>query len=198
MDPTLNIDGEPLEADLSRNDARLLVQLCADKRVVEFGMGGSTLLLARIASELVSYETDEHWVELVRGTFASRNGNYCPVTLRHCGGPPPNNVPRCEVMFVDGVMRYRPAWLRAAIEHRLTRLVVIHDSRKERPLVLCKLLLEQPYARWIARVDYHYRDSNCLVVQLRRRPIRHTNWNTTETNRAPHLHRPDVPLGLHG
>lgn len=66
-----------IQGDISRADAVVLVNLCAGRSVVEFGMGGSTLLLARCAKELSSYDTDLEWYEITECRIAQIPDKTC-------------------------------------------------------------------------------------------------------------------------
>lgn len=177
-----------IEADLSRQDVVVLHELCAGKTVVEFGAGGSTVFLAKIASHLVSYEPDEEWRNLASARLAAEPGFLCPHSVLACRNVPPIGAPRFDVYFVDGPRSDRVAWVNGVLKRRLARIVVVHDSRRAENMRGFGGLIEE-WLPWMARIDAHPRDSNLLVMHVRREPVKWRNWNLEETaNRAPHLH----------
>lgn len=190
--PPIDPTRVPIEADLSRADVCVLHQLCAGKTVIEYGAGGSTLLLARFARVVLSYEQTLAWFEAV-ARVARRRRRRVPMAklvLRHVPDcMPPADLPRVNVMFVDGQRDKRHHWVEAAIRRRLADVIVLHDSRaRKSPIAACSALLTWPHTLMIDRVSYHYRNSNHLVVWLRKKPVAYENWNRTETGRLPHLH----------
>ena len=186
----MNFDPQtcPIEADLSRADVVLLCTLCKDRRIIEFGSGGSTVLLARVATQIDSYETDAHWIKLVQDRLDRETAKLCPINIHLTGQTVPKKVPRADVLFVDGVSNLRNMWVEAALQRRLfVHAVIVHDSR--RPLKQLQCLLEWPSTAHIHRITYHAQDSNCLIIALRKRPVQYKNWNLTEPGHIPHLHR---------
>lgn len=177
----------PLEADLSRADAALLARLCAGRRVVEFGSGGSTLLLARVAAYVASYDTDATWTELTRARLAEEPaGSVCAVDLWTYGGVP-DQLPAADVALVDGAPGLRPAWTRALVE-RGVPLVLVHDSRGDQvgPALAA---LGWPASLRVRSVELHAEGSHTTVVRCGE-PVAYEDWNQTEPEgRAPHLHR---------
>ena len=55
-----------MEGDLSRADVLVLTFLCRNKRVIEFGVGASTIILSQIAKWVVSYDTDQNWIDKIK------------------------------------------------------------------------------------------------------------------------------------
>ena len=183
-------DTFPLEADLSRADARLLVAYATGRRVVEVGAGGSTPLLAQVSKDLVSFEPEQRWRERVMARLArgERAGErHCRVWLRE-HDLPPVDAPRADVYFVDGPCHKRQAWVKAVAERNLAPVVLVHDSRRELPVAMLGCLLEWPLSARVDTLQLHAEGSNMLVVRLRREPVRYENWNETEPRyRLPHL-----------
>lgn len=170
---------EPLAADLSRADVAVLHELCAGKSVVEFGAGGSTALLRRFAARLVTFETDPRWVAAIKKRVPGAD-------VRLCSKNSPT-IPRCDVLFIDGLTTIRPVWMWAALQQHAAPVILAHDTRRPDPVKSFGVLLEWPHTAWIDSVHYHFRGSNMLVVRLRKTPVKYENWNTVErANRLPH------------
>jgi hypothetical protein len=193
--PPLNPRKVPIEADLSRHDVHVLHELCRGKTVVEFGTGGSTLLLARFARVVVSYEHDKEWINFVHRAAVRRRKagtRMCRIILEHVPDcMPPRSVPRVGVAFIDGRRDHRHFWVEFALRRKIAPVIVLHDSRAEKsPIAACQSLLTWPLTLRIDRVAYHYKNSNHLVVWMRDRPALYENWNRIEkSGRLPHLHK---------
>lgn len=178
----------PIEADLSRADVVLLHKLCANRNVVEFGAGGSTLLLAQVASCLESYEPDPKWVECVTARLVAMKGTCGTRVVALPNATPPADLPPADVYFIDGLRHARPWWVRAVIERRLARVIALHDSRRSETGY--GFLFETPCVLMLDRIVPHAGQSNITLFILRAQPVVWENWNLTEPeNRLPHLHK---------
>ena len=179
----------PLEADLSRADVRVLHRLCADKRVVEIGCGGSTVLLAQFCREVRSFDTSADWIERAQRRLLREPAAVQAVVLgisAYAPGAIPEVLPEADVYFVDGICEDRPAWVRAVVTRRLAPLVVHHDSRSS-----CMTTLHEglPYPVTLAlqSLEYHVDGSNMAVLRCGA-PVVYENWNETErAHRLPFL-----------
>jgi protein-L-isoaspartate O-methyltransferase len=172
-----------IEADLSRPDWALLANACRNRSVVELGSGGSTAMLARVASDLVSYETDQKWFLAVRQVLRDRG--LCHVDLRKRGPTPDPEAPKADVYVVDCASpgQLRSKWLKHIHEHRLAPLVLVHDSRRDSPTNDLGWLFQWPANAVLQRVDFHPHNSNYLAISYRSGdPVRYVNWQS-EPNR---------------
>jgi hypothetical protein len=176
----------PLEADLSRADVRLLHKLCAGKSVVEFGCGGSTVLLGSFASRVISYDTDPSWISRTASRLSREPGHTC-AELRQCQeGVVPDGLPPADVYFIDGWCPDRPKWVREVVLQGLTTLLVYHDSRSGEMTTLASALV-YPVTLCLRSVEYHVEDSNMAVMQCGE-GVKYVNWNEAEPeNRLPFL-----------
>lgn len=170
----------PVEADLARRDLLLLMELCAGKKVVEFGSGGSTLFLAHVAADVVSYDTHAGWSKKIAARIEKERKSWELAPVRLLTGPFPEKLPTGDVHFVDGKTELRPSWVHRWLTQRAAPVAIIHDSRRLLPLEQCKLLLKWPHTAWIDRIEFHAGGSNCVVVRLRGSPVKYENWNQTE------------------
>lgn len=186
---TFDPDTFPLQADLSRADVRVLHVLCAGKRVVEVGCGGSTVLLAQFCAGVVSYDTSLDWIERARRRLLREPPETQAVVTAIHAYPPgeiPQDLPEADVYFIDGICEDRPAWVQAVVARRLAPLVLHHDSRAD-----CMTALHQaltyPLTLSLRSIEYHVEGSNMLVLRCGA-PATYENWNETEPlHRLPFL-----------
>ena len=166
-----------LEADLSRADVRVLYDFCRDKSVVEFGCGGSTLLLARFCNKVVSYDTSTAWINHTKKRLELEASHTCE-EIHLCGKTAPDNLPTADVYFLDGHSQLRAEWLATVICRRLAKTILVHDSRSPIMSSIATVLVH-PIALSIRTVEYHYDNSNMLVVRIDD-PVKYEDWNLTE------------------
>jgi hypothetical protein len=170
----------PIQGDLSRADVVELVRMCRGKRVVEFGMGGSTLILMRCARSLDSYETDPHWHCLTAHRMKQVKDKTCEPTLM-LSPDTPSDIPECDIIFVDGLSSKRDEWMR--LWRRTREAVVLHDSRVPATWrSVMELLRDEESGTWVEGIDFHVNQSNLLVVRKRPEPVAYENWNITEAS----------------
>lgn len=174
-----------IQGDLSRKDVVELYRLCAGKRVVEFGMGGSTLILAQCAKRLDSYESDPKWFDITEARIFQM-GKPASVRLHdvgpHC--PLPDDIPECDVLFIDGFGPMRAQWISKFFKK--AKVIAIHDARRFQDVnkALSHLVV---FFSEIERIEFNVGDSNLMVVYRREVPLEYENWNETEAddNRVP-------------
>lgn len=177
-----------LEADLSRADVRVLYNLCANKDVIEFGCGGSTVLLAQFAASVRSYDTDVAWIDRVKCRMERE-----PEEVRSrlhdihlCSGEPPTDLEAGGVYFIDGYVPDRAKWVAAVIDRCLADTFLVHDSRSSAMNDIGPLL-SYPRTLALRSLTYHADGSNMLVIKCGP-PCEWSNWNATEPeNRLPFL-----------
>jgi hypothetical protein len=174
----------PIQGDLSRNDVVVLHELCQGGSVVEFGMGGSTLLISRIANSLTSYDTNQEWLDRTRKRLMAITDKTCEPDL-HLISDTPSSIPECDVLFIDGLGDIRWEWMR---HFRAAKVLVCHDSLGDTggngPTVynmMGELFRSMENVELLDRAYYHYKDSNMVVVFRRDKPIKYVNWNAVET-----------------
>lgn len=174
-----------IQGDLSRLDAAVLIELCDNKHVIEFGVGGSTLLIARVAKSLHSWDTSTEWLKRTAARLEKlRPELTCTPQLSLTDGCP-DDIPDCDVLFVDGRGEDRFKWLRFFPK---CKILICHDSLGDTgghgPTiyhVMAALFGDRTCVELLDRADYHYRDSNMAVIYRRISPLVYKNWNVTET-----------------
>lgn len=175
----------PLEADLSRADVRVLHRLCAGKRVVEFGCGGSTVLLGMLAGHVTSYDTDPSWVKRTQRRLARERATTCDAVVL-CGPEPPAVLPVADVYFIDGHPPHRAAWIKAVIAHDAAPVIIVHDSRSE-VMTEVSAAIVHPFTLSLRTIVFHPDESNMMVITIGK-PVVRRNWNEEEpANRLPFL-----------
>ncbi len=174
-----------IQGDLSRQDAAVLLELCQGKNVVEFGVGGSTLLIARVAQSLRSYDTSSEWL----GRTAARIRKIepelsCVPEFSHVAHVA-DDIQECDVLFIDGKGDDRFLWLKFFPK---CKVLICHDSLGDTgghgPTlyhVMGELFNNRLCVEYLDRADFHYKGSNMAVVYRRPEPIQYHNWNLTET-----------------
>lgn len=174
-----------IQGDLSRQDVVTLCAECDNKKVVEFGMGGSTLLLARCASELVSCETHPNWFEVTHNRLKQIKDKTNNIEL-HKNIDSVNMNKMYDVVFVDGVDNMRLPFANKFINN--TKKIIFHDSRRLNDFDLALQFMRTHYQR-ILEAKFHANNSNLIIITLNDHPVVWENWNETErrTNRVwPH------------
>lgn len=173
-----------IHGDISRADVLVLAEICTNKDVVEFGVGGSTLILSQCAKSLHSYDTDNTWIERVSGRLSKTHGLTCNPTLSLCTDVP-DAIPTCDVLFIDGYGPHRLPWLLKHFDKCKT--VICHDSLGDTgngPTlyhIMADLFKRHELIGMLDTARFHYLDSNMVVIDKRQTPIVYKNWNITES-----------------
>lgn len=185
-----------IQGDLSRADVAALVTLCRGCDVAEFGVGGSTLLLARVAETLRCIDTDGLWRDRVNRRLAEMDGLRCrpeitlvektrdPAGVAGLGGS-------CDVFFDDGWGEMRAPLLLEFWPY-VRKCAILHDTR----LTYAANAVVRFLNRWepapeggvavnhflatLERIDWNYMESNCAVLWKRNAALHWENWNQTE------------------
>ena len=173
---TDNPDDALIEGDVSRNDLVLLYELCAGLNVVEFGVGGTTMYLARICKSLQCFETDRGWADGIRSELC-RRGLEAKVTMVPQADPDGASLPRADVYVIDGLIHLRSSWVKAAIFSRIAHFILVHDSRRASPTNDIGWLFQWPQTAWLRDVQFHFRNSNYLLITPRQKPIEFIDWH---------------------
>ena len=174
-----------IDADMSRADLKLLHRECADKRVLEFGAGGSTWYLAQVAARVDSFETDPGWHATVSRGLSRYD--QCPASVSlipEDHDPAELSLPTADVAFVDGLSKHnlRARWVTMLATRRLVATILLHDSRREAPTNDLDIF-RWPLSAYVRSANFHEDNSNIIRIVLRVEPVTYTNWNA-EPGRA--------------
>ncbi len=199
MDNPLNPYIFPIEGDLSRADFVVLCQLCRGKDVVEYGCGGSTILLSQIAKSLVCFDTKEVWIERTRVRLAELPNKQCEPEIHlidelHNGSSVKGLSRPCDVLFDDGWAAMRWHFLLEFWED-IRECAIHHDTRAtyasnvvikffssyistEKP----KYAWGYPYAASLKTIEWSYLESNMCVMFKRNCALLWEDWKQTEAD----------------
>jgi hypothetical protein len=175
------------EGDLSRADVVALTLLCRGKDVVEFGIGGSTVLLSQIAKSVVSYEHDQTWIDRIK----PKVGLNCEIRLTDKECKDVKGFP-CDVIFDDGHSLGRCNFLLEFWGH-VRECAILHDGRmtyagnclkrfldsftiKNEPKEGNPGLPDNPYTGSLERIDWCWLESNMVVLHKRNCTLKYENW----------------------
>jgi len=196
------MSGPPLRyiGDISREDAALLARAAAGaRRILEFGAGASTQVLARSApagAEIVTVETKPAWVERTRENFRrlgiSREVRFVPYRgfWRAVEGS-------FDLILDDGVDRLRArfaerAWPMLAVGGSM----FFHDTRRPRDARVALRQVERVFLE-VASVELNPEGTNLTVVR-KQEPQRYVDWNVAEGRGRWEYGHADPPDDLWG
>jgi tRNA A58 N-methylase Trm61 len=167
----------PIQGDMSRADVVVLTKYCSGKKVVEFGMGGSTLLLARCTQTFISYEDDEMWFQRTQDRISQIPDKIDDIELILQKDPPKTIPSDTDTLFVDGNDTLRKLWIEK-LGH-IPNTILVHDSRRTKDFEDTVDSLKKHFLK-IDTIQVHAQESNIIVVTMRPSPIELEDWNKTE------------------
>lgn len=179
----LNPNTMSIQGDISRNDVKVLFELCTNKNVIEYGVGGSTLILAQIAKTLICYDTDINWINTTAKRLQNINNKTCNPELNYITQTP-HELPESDIIIIDGHGDTRHEW---AKHLPTTKQLLFHDSlgsTTTQPTIYhitTQLFTNMTLIENLDTAKFHYKDSNYLLIIKRETPIKYVNWNETET-----------------
>jgi len=190
-----------VDGDLSKADVVALTLLCRGKEVIEFGIGGSTILLSQIAKKVITYEHDKAWAERTKPKLGSnvevRMIEKDIKAIDGLGEP-------CDVLFNDGHSLFRaPALLEFwpfIKEH-----AILHDARMNYAGNCVKKFLDSfifnnpkvgelgfdpkganpglpdnPFTGSLDTIYWNWLESNMVVMKKRNCTLKYENWKVSE------------------
>lgn len=169
-------------------DVHVLYETCAGKHVVEFGVGGSTLILAQCAASVVSFDTDATWIDRTAHKL-SKLENVTAVPQLRFSADVPEEIPQCDVLFIDGYGPHRKQWLK---HFHKCKLMICHDSLGDTGSgptlyhIMSDLFADKDIVELLDKTIYHYRSSNMVLTYKRDQPIKYVNWNISERDDNRH------------
>lgn len=174
------------KGDLSKADVVVLTLLCRGKRVVEYGVGGSTILLSNIAKSVVSYDTDPAWIEKIKPQAPNVEYRLLEKTPQKIEGF------ECDVLFDDGWSVLRDQFL-LGFWHYIKDCAILHDGRMTYAGNCVKKFLDafvvkngenklpdNPYTGSLKSIDWNWLESNMVVLHKRNCTLKYEDWKKTE------------------
>lgn len=190
--PYDNIRGFQFVGDLSMEDADVLAGLGKSaKRILEFGVGGSTQIFSQCRPEILTcVETDPKWVEITQNRLAllpeRTEPKFVPYDL-YTEAP-------YDLIFVDGAPHLRRefaintwGWLQVG------GVMVFHDTRRYADFQHAAWIAQLYYSE-ISRIDVNVENSNLTVIHKREK-LPYVNWNHTEGKPAWAYGNAEIPEG---
>ncbi len=191
----------PIEGDLSRADVVALTLLCRGKDVVEFGVGGSTILLSQIAKSVVTFDTKEVWVERTKETLKTITNKTCEPDIKpilaetHDGSSVKGIGFPCDVLFSDGWAAMRSYFILEFWKY-IRECAITHDTRAIYAGNVLKRFIDaynpafkgsqkypwgyNPYLSSLKSIEWNYLESNCCILTKRNTTLIWEDWKKTE------------------
>jgi predicted O-methyltransferase YrrM len=168
--------------DLSKADARLLVDVArASRRILEFGVGGSTMLFAQAMPRdgvFVSVDTDPGWIERTRSKLVLLKSAISPKFL--VSHTPPAGLGPFDFVFVDGADPFRLSFAVAAWPLLAPGAAMgFHDTRRQGDVDNVQALVRANFEE-VGDVLFNANDSNITLVRKRLKLARYENWHDVE------------------
>jgi hypothetical protein len=188
-----------VNGDLSKADIVALTLLCRGKNVIEFGIGGSTILLSKVANKVITYEHDMDWVNRVRPSL----GDNVEIRMIDKGKTPEEGAKNviglgspCDVCFIDGHSHIRSPALMEFWPY-IKEYAVLHDARmtyagncvkkfidaftdRNEPSKANPGLPDNPFTGSLERIEWNWLESNMVVLKKRNCTLKYENWKVTE------------------
>lgn len=165
--------------DLSKQDVNVLHKYAQkQKRILEFGVGGSTQIFAQVAkdAQIFSVETSNEWVVKTKSNFNKLNIVDNIIYLNYGDNIPINNF---DIIFDDGIDT-----LRLDFAYRSWKLLktngflLFHDTRREQDMLNVSNFLINFYNE-IDNIFINIDDSNITIIQ-KCLPKKYINWQISE------------------
>lgn len=169
--------------DISKADAEVLADFATmSKKILEFGCGASTQVLANYTSgSLISIDTERTWLEKTANHLKRLE---IPVDrvklLPYDWFMGQEAVGHYDLIFDDGVDSMRRSFA-LEIWHQLMPegWLLMHDQRR-RPDWDTTAHIISHFWQEIGIVYYNHEDSNITCIQKRAKPAIWSNWQTDE------------------
>jgi len=192
-----------IQGDLSRADVVALTLLCRGKDVVEYGVGGSTIILSQIAKSVTSFDTKEIWVERTKEFLKKVPNKTCEPEFRpileekHNGSSVKGLGFPCDIVFSDGWAALRGFFILEFWRY-MNECAITHDSRAIYASNIVKMFMNNydsnhkndpefpwginPYLSTLKKIEWNYLESNCCVFFKRNTSLIWEDWKKTEEN----------------
>ncbi len=182
--------------DLSKADAVVITQACRNKHVVEYGVGASTILISQVAKSLISFDTDQEWIDKTKNNLKKIKTKCSPKFILL--SKEETDLPKfeCDVLFDDGHTCFRSEFLKQYWLNHVKEKVILHDARTNyAPNIIVQMLnwydrenyekerdiwLHNPYMSSLTSIEWCPIESNMVILNKRPYTLKYENWNRTE------------------
>jgi spermidine synthase len=168
--------------DLSLQDADVISEYASkSKSILEFGVGGSTQLLAQSNADLIiSVDTSTDWIELTKKRL-NQIGNTSPVQIMDYTTKFDTNF---DLIFVDGVDNLRRQFAIETWQYLNTDGVMLfHDTRRLHDFQNTMSVAEQ-YFLEISKISVNVNASDGvssnITILHKKQHAPYINWNWSE------------------
>ena len=191
-----NLEGKKWIGDLSLPDADVLVSLGSKaKRILEFGVGGSTHLLAQCKPDtLICLDTSGEWLEITKVKLAKITEKTQPTLVHYelLDEVLAFNEQPFQLIFVDGVDDLRIDFANRTWEHlAVGGVMVFHDTRRPQDMINA-LNTTMKYFTEVETVFLNANDSfgnsSNMTVLLKKVEQPYVNWNYEENKPLESYH----------
>lgn len=191
----------PIQGDLSRADAVSLALLCRGKDVVEYGVGGSTIILSQVAKSLTCFDTKQTWLEKTKESVNKLPNKTCEPDFRPILKEKHDNSSvtglgfNCDVIFSDGWAAMRIHFILEFWPY-IRECAITHDSRAIYAGNIVKKFMDaydptvkdnkkfpwgvNPYISSLQKIEWNYLESNCCIFFKRNTSLIWEDWKKTE------------------
>jgi predicted O-methyltransferase YrrM len=171
----------PYVGDLSKTDAKVLADIAlASGRILEFGVGGSTMIIAQAMPRdgfFISVDTDQRWIERTQSKLAVLKETVSP-TFLVSHKPPAALI--FDFIFVDGADPFRLSFAMTAWPLLAPNGVIgFHDTRRQVDIDNVQALIRANFEE-VGDVLFNANDSNITLVRKRLKLARYENWHDVE------------------
>jgi predicted O-methyltransferase YrrM len=168
----------PFIGDLSLRDAEILCSRGrAAKKILEFGVGGSTHIFSQCCPEvLVCVDTVPKWIDVTARRLAELQRPHTAPEFFLYNDVRPGKY---DLVFVDGIDVLRQAFALVAWDWlEPTGVMLFHDTRRAQDAANVAAVCSRYFAE-IRTVHWNLNHSNVTVIE-KQPPLRYENWNIVE------------------
>lgn len=182
--------------DISKTDALVLKEF-AEKanNILEFGVGGSTQVLANYAQgEVTSIETNIDWIEKTRCNLEILKIKKSVYFQYYGDFMLSEHTQSYDMIFNDGVDHLRKDFGLYAFSKLLkpNGVLLFHDQRRTGDVYNMVEVIKN-YSAYIECVEINYLGSNITIIYKRDIPLFYEDWNVIEQKKDWQIGQGDIP-----
>lgn len=168
--------------DLSIQDAKIIEKYAISGDILEFGAGGSTMIIAQSADvkSLISVETDQYWIDITSRRMKAIEDKIEPIFLDYSEVPVTGNF---DMIFVDGVDHLRLDFARRTWNLlKPLGFMIFHDTRRFQDFKNAISIAEEFFEEILSidvNIEYEGIPSNLTILQ-KKNSIQYVSWPDEE------------------